>query len=48
MDNFINELNNSGVQNIVLFCVEEHAEACHRSLVAQLLAKKLETKVINL
>ena len=48
IDNFINELNNSGVQNIVLFCVEEHAEACHRSLVAQLLAKKLETKVINL
>lgn len=47
-DNFIKDLNDSGVQNIVLFCVEEHAEACHRSLVAQSLANELETKVVNL
>lgn len=34
--------------NIVFFCVEEHASACHRSLVAQELCKILSTKPINL
>ena len=34
--------------NIVFFCVEEHASACHRSLVAQELCKILNTKPINL
>lgn len=38
----------SGVQNIVFFCVEEHASACHRSLVAQKLASVLNCEIINL
>ncbi len=35
-------------QNIALFCVEEFPVACHRSLVAERLAKKLNCEVINL
>lgn len=43
-----NELLQSGAENIVFFCVEEHASACHRSIVASKLAKILNTNVINL
>lgn len=32
-DEFISELKNNGSKKIVLFCVEEKHEACHRSLV---------------
>lgn len=39
---------NSGAKNIVLFCVEEHAEACHRSLVASKLAEILNSNITNL
>jgi len=42
------ELTNSDYQNVVFFCVEEHASACHRSLVANKLAKMLGTEVVNL
>lgn len=37
--------------SVVFFCVEEHAEACHRSLVAKKLAQELgqnETDIIHL
>lgn len=47
-DALIIELRQMKVQNIVLFCVEEFASACHRSLVAERLAKKLNCEVINL
>lgn len=43
-----NELRNSGAENIVFFCVEEHAAACHRSLVAKKLAEILNCEMINL
>ena len=42
------ELENKGVQNVVFFCVEQNACACHRSLVAEKLARILKTTVINL
>lgn len=45
---FISKLKESGVTNIVFFCVEEHAEACHRSLVAKKIAEQLHAKIINL
>lgn len=48
IDNLIHELKNRDAQNIVLFCVEEYAEACHRSLVAKAFANKLNIKVVNL
>lgn len=31
---YLQGLAKSGAKKIVLFCVEEHAEACHRSIVA--------------
>jgi uncharacterized protein (DUF488 family) len=40
MDQFIEEIKKSGSKSIVLFCVEEHPEACHRSLVAERLKEK--------
>lgn len=43
-----NEFKASGVQNIVLFCVEERASACHRSLVAEKLSSILNCEIINL
>ncbi|MFV0344781.1 MAG: DUF488 family protein [Bacteroidales bacterium] len=33
-DNFIDKLDRIGASRVVLFCVEEKAEACHRSIVA--------------
>lgn len=48
MDAFVIRLKAEGVTNVVFLCVEEHAAACHRSLVAQRLAEKLGCKIINL
>lgn len=48
IENLAQELRNSGARNIVFFCVEENACACHRSLVAEKLANILNTNVINL
>lgn len=31
---FVNNLEKAGAKKVVFFCVEEHPEACHRSLVA--------------
>ncbi len=35
-------------KNIAFFCVEEQAQACHRSLVAKELAKIMGCEIINL
>lgn len=48
VDALANQLVVSGAKNIVLFCVEEHAEACHRSIVASKLAEALKRTVTNL
>jgi uncharacterized protein (DUF488 family) len=39
-DNFFDQLDQLGANKIVLFCVEENAEACHRSIVAERLLKQ--------
>ena len=46
-DAFILKLNENGANQVVLFCVEENPEACHRSIVAEEL-KGLGYKVIHL
>ncbi|MBK9743366.1 MAG: DUF488 family protein [Saprospiraceae bacterium] len=38
-DNFIYKLNEIGANRVVLFCVEEKPEACHRSIVTDILEK---------
>jgi len=38
-DHFIEQLDDIGANKVVLFCVEEKAEACHRSIVAEKLEK---------
>lgn len=53
LDNFdlealAKELEGKGYKNIVLFCVEEYASACHRSLVADRLSKVLNSTIVNL
>lgn len=48
IEKLANGLISSGAKNIVFFCVEEKASACHRSLVAQKLASTLNCEIINL
>lgn len=48
IEGLVHELKDCGAKNIVFFCVEEHADACHRSLVAQKLASILNCEIINL
>lgn len=48
MEKLANDLRASGAKNIVFFCVEEHATACHRFLVAQKLSSILNCEIINL
>lgn len=48
MEELANNLRTSGAKNIVFFCVEEYAAACHRSLVAQKLASILNCEIIDL
>ncbi len=48
IDGLINYLDELDANNPVFFCVEEKAEACHRSLVAKALSGKLGINVINL
>jgi uncharacterized protein (DUF488 family) len=38
-DTFLEKLDQVGANKVVLFCVEEKAEACHRSIVANRLKK---------
>jgi uncharacterized protein (DUF488 family) len=45
---FIEILEHQGAQRVVLFCVEEFATACHRSLVAEKLQKDYHFRVTNL
>lgn len=48
LDALIKALNDEGAQNPVFFCVEEKAQACHRSIVAKALSDKLGIGIINL
>lgn len=48
MESLIKRIKIMGKRNIVFFCVEEHAEACHRSLVAKKMGQLLGSEIINL
>ncbi len=47
-EKFFENLDNIGANRIALFCVEEHPEACHRSIVANKIADNFNYKVTNL
>lgn len=45
---FIETLENIGAKRIVLFCIEQTAKACHRSLVANKLQNDFNYKITHL
>ena len=45
---FLEKLENIGAKRIALFCVEEFAEACHRSIVANKLNEKFNYTINHL
>jgi uncharacterized protein (DUF488 family) len=45
---FFRQLENEDAKHVVLFCVEESAEACHRSIVAETLKEKFNLPVTHL
>ncbi|MDO4783364.1 MAG: DUF488 domain-containing protein [Capnocytophaga felis] len=47
-DSFFEKFDEIGADKIVLFCVEEHPEACHRSIVADKLAIDFGFKISHL
>lgn len=47
-DTFIEHLENVGAKRVVLFCVEEHPAACHRSIVSNKLQDKYHYKVTHI
>lgn len=47
-ENFFENLEKIGANRVVLFCVEEYPEACHRSLVATKLLNDYNKKISNL
>lgn len=47
-DTFLKKLDEVGASKVVLFCVEEHHEACHRSIVADKLQNHFNYKITHL
>ncbi|HLK30998.1 MAG TPA: DUF488 domain-containing protein [Puia sp.] len=47
-EKFFENLDNIGANKIALFCVEEHPEACHRSIVANKLSDNFNFKITHL
>lgn len=47
-DTFIENLENIGANRVVLFCVEERPEACHRSIVSNKLQDTYRYKVTHI
>ncbi|MDI9863905.1 DUF488 domain-containing protein [Flectobacillus sp. DC10W] len=47
-EKFFESLEQIGANRIALFCVEEHPEACHRSIVADKLMNNFNCKITNL
>lgn len=45
---FFENLDQIGANKIALFCVEEHAEACHRSIIANKLSEKFGYQINHL
>ncbi|HEX9826934.1 MAG TPA: DUF488 domain-containing protein [Flavobacteriaceae bacterium] len=47
-DTFVENLENVGANRVVLFCVEERPEACHRSIVSNKLQEQYNYKVTHI
>jgi len=47
-DKFFESLDQIGASRIALFCVEEHPEACHRSIVTEKLMNNFNYKITHL
>ena len=47
-DDFFEKLEQVGANRIALFCVEEHHEACHRSIVADKISTLYNNKIKHL
>ena len=47
-DKFFKSLDQIGASRVALFCVEEHPEACHRSIVADKLMNYFNYKITHL
>jgi uncharacterized protein (DUF488 family) len=47
-DKFFESLDNIEASRVALFCVEEHPEACHRSIVADKLMNNFNYKITHL
>lgn len=47
-DSFLEHLGAINASKIVLFCVEEHANACHRSIVAKKLGEEFHYTITHL
>jgi uncharacterized protein (DUF488 family) len=47
-ESFLEKLDQVGASRIVLFCVEEFPEACHRSIVSDKLQEKFNYKITHL
>lgn len=47
-DSFVEQLENIGATNVVFLCVEERANACHRSIVAEEMQKRYNYEIIHL
>ena len=48
MTSLLTTLEQAGATNVVFFCVEEHASACHRSLVAKEISRLNKTNITDL
>lgn len=47
-EKFFENLDQIGARRVVLFCVEEHPEACHRSIVTDKLKSQYNYKITHL
>lgn len=47
-EQFFENLDQIGARRVVLFCVEEHPEACHRSIVTDKLKTQYNNKITHL
>lgn len=47
-DSFLEKLDEIGASKIVLFCVEEKPEACHRSIVTEKLNSQFNYNIVHL
>jgi len=48
LDKLIEQLDEAGANKVVLFCVEEHHRACHRSIVADKIQEKFGMNVTHI